>query len=121
MNNGKSSDLSYQGLIETVPNLTEALERCYLLGGMRPKEAAYRVGIDYSHFQRMFNPSDGRHFPPDLIEKLMRESGNTFPLDWLERRFGRCAYPLEFMKILDEIRRSLTEEGRLVRFALKGL
>ena len=114
-----NDDLSYQSLIETVPTMMDALERCYLMKGLKPKAAAYLLDIDYCHFQRMFSHTGNRHFPPELIEKLMRVSGNMFPLDWLERRMGRCAYPLEFMQILAEIRKSLQVDGRVVQFALR--
>jgi hypothetical protein len=114
-------DMQYRKLLAEVPTKTEALKRCCLLGGMEPEEMAYRLKINYSHFQRMMNPHDARYLPTELEEKLMREAGNLFPLDWMERRFGRCAYPLEFMAIIDEIRRSLSDEGRAVRFALKNL
>jgi hypothetical protein len=117
----REDDVSYQNLLQTVRTATEALERTYLLGGLRPKEAAFRLEIDYAHFVRMFNVNDPRHFPPEQIEQLMRVAGNTFFLDWLERKMGRIAYPLEFMALLNEIRRSLVADGKPVNFALKGL
>lgn len=117
--------VSYRELLESVPTMTEALERCWRMGGMAVKEAAWSVGVDYCHFQRMFRAEGGRHFPPDLIVALMERAGNQFPLDWLAHRMGQACYPLEVMDILEGIRESLRGEGRVVRFAVlpadKGL
>lgn len=114
-------DLSYQSLIKTVPTFTESLERCYLLGGLRAQEAAFKLNIKYSQFQRMMNPNDSSHFNPDLIEQHMRNCGNLFPLDYLENRMGRQAFPLDQIQIFSEIARALREDGKTVNFALKAL
>lgn len=110
--------LTYQQMLEGVPDMTAAIERCYRLGGLSPSEAAFAVGVDYCHFVRMFRESGGRHFPPDLIEPLMKAAGNKFPLHWLAYRMGEATYPLEFMSILSGIKESLSQEGKPVRFVL---
>lgn len=108
--------ITYRQMLETVPNMTAALDRCFRLAGMSPSEAAYAVGVDYCHFSRMFRESGGRHFPPDLIEVLMHKCGNKFPLHWLAYRMGEATYPLEFMSILNGIKESLSEAGLPIRF-----
>lgn len=109
--------VGYQELLESVPTMTAAIERCYLLAGKSAKEAAWEMGIDYCHFRRMMRATDSRHFPPDLIELLMKKMGNQFPLDWLAHRMGLVCYPLEFIRILDGIRDALRVEGRTVNFS----
>lgn len=110
-------DLLYQSLLQSVPTLTEAIERGFGLGGLKPKEAAFKLGIDYSAYVRMFNANDPRHFPPDLIDRSMVISNNLFALDWQEHKRGRVAYPLNYMEILDEIRKAVS--GQEARFALR--
>lgn len=110
-------DIPYQELLDSVPTMTEAIRRCFLLAGKSDKEAAWEVGIDYCYFQRMLRASDARHFPPDKIELLMKKMGNTFPLDWLAYRMGRVSYPLEFMQILAGIKEALRSDGRDAKFA----
>ncbi len=116
-NDGKSP--SYQSFLETVPTLTDALKRTYLLGGFEAKEMAHMMGHRYADFNRYFNPNDARYLPTDDHLKLMVKSRNHFALDWQARQLGLCLYPLETMNILDEIRRALSSEGRTVRFALR--
>jgi hypothetical protein len=108
---------SYAQLLEEVPNLTEAVRRCYLLAGVSQEEAAWRVGIKYGHFVRMMRPHDSSNYPPDKIDLMMEKMGNNFPLDWQAHRRGLVCYPLEFMRILDGIRDALRAEGRPVAFA----
>lgn len=108
---------TYAQLLDSVPTMTEALRRCFLLAGKCDKEAAYAVGIEYCHFQRMMRPTDARNFPPDKIELLMKKMGNQFPLDWLAHRMGLVCYPLDFVRILNGIRDALRAEGRPVAFA----
>lgn len=108
---------AYRDLLESVPDMTAALERCYRMGGLSAQEAAYAIGVDYAHFVRMFRESGGRHFPPDLIEPLMKAAGNKFPLHWLAYRMGEATYPLGFMSILNGIKESLAGAGASVKFS----
>ena len=71
-----------------ITTMTGALDCCWKGSGMPAKVMADRLGIEYRHFMRMFNVDDSRHFPPDLIEMIMRESRNTLPLEWLAARMG---------------------------------
>ena len=95
---------TYEDLLDSVPTMTEAIRRCFLLAGKCDKEAAFAVGVDYCHFQRMLRSTDARHFQPDKIELLMNKMGNRFPLDWLAHRMGLVCYPLEVVQILEGIR-----------------
>lgn len=117
MNNPKDQIQIYQA----VPTLTAAVEASFNIAGLSPKEAAFLLGIEYSHFTRMFNPNDSRHFPPDLIETAMIKFRNNFPLEWLAWKRGMVVYPKNFMAILDGIKESLEREGHPVRFALQQL
>jgi hypothetical protein len=110
----------YISLLESVPTFTAAIERCYLIAGKSAKEAAWDMGIEYSHFRRMLRDGDPQNYPPDKIELLMKKMGNTFPLDWLAHRMGYICYPKEFMEILEGIKDSLRNEGREIRFSLSG-
>jgi len=112
---------SYADLLDTVPNMTEALRRCYLLAGQAPESAAWELKIDYCHFSRMMRSTDSRSFPPDKIELLMKKMGNQFPLDWLAHRMGLVCYPLELMQVLDGIKAALQAEGRPAKFAVAEL
>lgn len=108
----------YLSTLESVPNMTEALKRCYLLAGKSAEEAAWEIEIDYCHFSRMMRATDARNFPPDKIELLMKKMGNTFPLEWLAHSMGYACYPLEFMEILEGIKNTLRNEGRDIKFSI---
>lgn len=119
-------NMAHQQLLESVPNMTEALRRCYLLAGKSAEEAAWEIGVDYCHFSRMMRSTDARNFPPDLIELLMKKMGNQFPLEWLAHRMGFTLYPLELMQILEGIKDALRADGKPVKFSavlevVKGL
>jgi len=108
---------SYLTLLEATPTLTASIERCFLLAGKSPKEAAWDMGIEYSHFMRMMRDTDPQNYPPDKIVLMMEKMNNSFPLDWLAHRMGGVCYPMEFMMILEGIKDSLRAEGRPVNFS----
>lgn len=112
------NQFAYREALVTVPTMTDAIVRSFSLAGLEPKEAAWRLDIRYDTFSRMINPTDSRHFPPDLIVKAMLKFGNKFPLHWLAYQMGEATYPLEFMSVLKGIRDALEADGKSTNFSL---
>jgi hypothetical protein len=102
--------------VASITTLTEALDLCWKGSGVCAKDMAARLGIDYCAFVRMFNPSDPRHFPPDLIPALMRESKSRLPLEWLAMQMNMAVHDKEIIAILGAIRSALSDPGKEVRF-----
>jgi hypothetical protein len=101
-----------------ITTMTGALDCCWKGSGMPAKVMADRLGIEYRHFMRMFNVDDSRHFPPDLIEMIMRESRNTLPLEWLAARMGYRIHEQSLGDVLVAIRNALQLTGQSPRFAI---
>lgn len=106
--------------VASIVTMTEALDLCWKGSGVCAKDMAARLGIDYCAFVRMFNPSDPRHFPPDLIPALMRESKSRLPLEWLALQVNMVVHDKEIVVILDAIRSALVDPGKEVRFCFKS-
>lgn len=104
----------------------EALELTWLASGLKPKALAPRLilapqfpnGVDEGHFTRMFREHDSRHFPPELIEVLMRESRSVLFLEWLAWRMGYALHEQSLGSVLVAIRDALLEDGRVPRFTI---
>ena len=105
--------------LASIRTLTEAIELCWKGSGVPAKEMAERLGIGYSHFQRMLNHNDSLHFPPDLIAALMVESKNMLPLEWLAWRMGYALHEKSMTEVLRAIREALTKDGRWVDFVIQ--
>lgn len=106
--------------IASIVTMTEALDLCWKGSGVCAKDMAGRLGINYEVWGRMFNPNDSRHFPPDLIPALMRESKSRLPLEWLALQVNMVVHDKEIVVILDAIRAALVEPGKEVRFCFKA-
>lgn len=104
--------------LTSITTLTGALDCCWKGSGLPAKVMADRLEIEYRHFMRMFNVDDSRHFPPDLIEKIMRESKNTLPLEWLAWRMGYRIHEQSLGDVLRAIRDLLQPHGQAPRFAI---
>lgn len=106
--------------LAAIVTMTEALDLCWKGSGVCAKDMAARLGIDYCAFVRMFNSADPRHFPPDLIPALMRESKSHLPLEWLASQVNMVVHDKEIIAILDAIRSALADPGREVRFCFNN-
>lgn len=106
--------------LASIGTMTEALELCWMGSGVPAKVMADRLGIDYGHFTRMFREHDRRHFPPDLIVALMRESGSVLPLEWLAAQLGYALHAQSLRSILEAIRDAMVVSGKdAPRFTIK--
>jgi hypothetical protein len=83
------------------------------LSGLCPKEVAFCLEIDQAHFSRMIGRAeDNRHFPPDLLGKLMDVCGNEVPLRFqaLSRGYGMHRLKSELERENDALRIRLNEQ-----------
>lgn len=111
--------------LRSIRSATEALELTWKGSGLDPKEVAGRLvspefpgGVGYDHFVRMFRQHDRRHFPPELIEVLMRECDSVLFLEWLAWRMGYALHERSLSSVLVAIRDALLADGRAPRFTI---
>lgn len=102
--------------LERISTMTEAIAAAAAGSRVAPKLLADRLGIEYSHFQRMLSSTDSRNFPPDLLPTLMHETGSLLPLEWLAFRMGFCLHEQSLTGVLKAIRESLTR-GETPKFS----
>lgn len=102
--------------LASIKSMTEALALT-IDGAVSRKVMADRLGVELRHLNRMLNGDDSRHFPPDLIERVMVECKSLLPLEWLAWRMGYAIHELSLGDVLVAIRDALLE-GRAPRFAI---
>lgn len=90
-----------------------AIRLCVESSGLAPKDVAFQLNIDKGHFSRMIGTEDDpRHFPPELLLKLMDICANEIPLRWLafkrNYRLERLQSAVELE--LEQVKRQLREE-----------
>lgn len=106
--------------LASIATLTEAVERMVAVAGIAPKDMAERLGLSYGHYVRMLRRGDAMNFPPDLLERAMRECKSVLPLEWLAYRMGYALHDMTLTSILAAIRDAFTEDGKAVRFMFCG-
>lgn len=98
-----------------------ALRLCIETSGIPLKEAAFAVGIQENHLSRMISPDGDRHFPPELIPKLMDVAGNEIPLRWLAQSRNYGLYRLKSAQdlIIERLERENQEKDRKIALMME--
>jgi len=105
--------------LEGIGSMTEAISLTVKGSGLAPKEVADRLGIEVRHLNRMLNRWDSRHFPPDMLVRLMEECRSLLPLEWLAWKMGYCLHERSLGDILAAIRDAMVTVGATApRFAI---
>lgn len=68
-------------IIESLPNLTEAIRYCIRISGLKDKQIYMELGIDSGQWSRIF--SNQGYFPQDKLSHLMKICRNLVPVMWL--------------------------------------
>lgn len=105
-------------LIRELPDERAAIRATIMFSGKQPKVIGYLLGIDPSHFSKMYSapnperPEAVRHFPPEKINELMDHCGNEIYLRWLLLRRG-YASPRSVGSLEAEVERLRGENAEL--------
>lgn len=97
-------------------SMKAAIKLCVEVSGLCVKEIAFQLDREEKWVSRVLadNPDDNRHFPPDLLGKLMDVCGNEIPLRWLalSRGYGLHKLKSRLEEENETLQRQLEEEQR---------
>lgn len=103
-------------VVARCPSMKAAIKLCVEVSGLCVKEVAFHLDRDEKWVSRVLadNPEDTRHFPPDLLGKLMDICGNEIPMRWLalHRGYGLHKLKSRLEEENEALQRQLEEERR---------
>jgi hypothetical protein len=94
-----------------------AIRLCIESSGLERKEVGFALNLQDAHLSRMLSDvsgSDERHFPVNLLQKLMTACANDVPLRWLamQRGFGLYRLKTELEMENEKLRSELEERKK---------
>lgn len=99
-----------------------AIRLCIESSGLAPKDVAFQLNIDKGHLSRMIGQEDDpRHFPPELLIKLMDVCENEVPLRWLalKRNYGLHRLKSAQDLIIEKLERENHEKDRKIAMMME--
>jgi len=110
-------------VIANCKDFKSAIRLCIESSGLERKEVAFALGLQDPHLSRMLADASGdeRHFPVNLVQKLMDTCANEVPLRWLalKRGFGLYRLKTELELENEKLRKTLEEQNREVAIMMK--
>lgn len=104
-------------VIKNCKDFKGAIRLCIEASGLERKEVGFALNLQDSHLSRMLSDvsgSDERHFPVNLLQRLMAACANDVPLRWLamQRGFGLYRLKTELELENERLRQELEENRR---------
>jgi len=111
-------------VIAKCKDFKSAIRLCIEASGLERKEVGFALSLQDAHLSRMLadvNGSEERHFPVNLLQKLMAACGNDVPLRWLalQRGFGLYRLKTELELENERLRQELDNKEREHKTMLK--